>query len=56
MKADYQRTEIIDAIVLHTECTNEKEARVYLEEMHNDGMTLDDCYTYFVTNAPHTNF
>lgn len=52
MKAAYKRAEIIDAILLHTECTNEKEAGDYLVMMYSDGMDIDEVYTYFVTNAP----
>lgn len=51
LTASYKRESVIDAILLHTDCTTEKQAVTYLESMYNDGMTLDDCYNFFVIMA-----
>ena len=52
LTASYKRESVIEAILLHTDCTTEKQAVTYLESMYNDGMTLDDCYNFFIIMAP----
>lgn len=48
----YQRNQIIESVLLYTDCKTEDCANTYIDNMYADGMTFDDIYNYFVINSP----
>jgi len=47
MKATYKEGKALDYILMYTDCSNVSQAIGYLNQMYNEGLSIDEILRYF---------